>query len=96
MFGRLYGLPILLVVCAALAVTPSSVAAHGLVDQGFTGPFAILAAGGGTGDGQSFTPTKSNIVAADFFLATAAPLAAQRSLTLTVRQTSISGPVLGS
>jgi hypothetical protein len=81
---------------AITAVTPGPTLAHGAVDQEMDTGFNALMPFTASGNGQSFTPAQNNIVAADLFLGTFGSLAAERSLTVTVRTGSVSGPVLAS
>jgi hypothetical protein len=84
------------VIGVAVLALPGRTNAHGAVDQEMDTGFNALMRFTATGNGQSFTPARNNIVAVDLFLGTFGSLQADRSLTVTVRTGSVSGPVLAS
>lgn len=86
-----------LIILATLVLSSMPVVSgHGTVDQSFAGPFPFLVRPGP--QGQSFTPTASNLVAVDLVLC--GPRGVTDTLTAHIRQLGfpdlLGGPVLGS
>jgi len=83
----------------SLTITsPSSVRAHGTIDQSYLFGTAALCTLPSCLTGQEFTPTVSNLVAVDLFLVSFSPTlpGSPVSVTVNIRAATIAGSILGT